>query len=367
MSTENGFILYIPSMPDHAPIWWKIIDGQIVSRSGAAARAGMESGAGGDMPVMLVVPSSSVTMRRMDLPADMPPAQARTVAARMAREASIEDGDGLHAVPAHDGGHVAVAARGDVAHYIAWAREQGVDPDVILPAWALIAEPEEGFVRASLNGEDIVRGKGIAASATEPWMAALTAGEQAHALGTGEVDQMVLAAFAVPPINLRAGEFAMPRKSGIDAQYLTRLAIWAGFIALAALLISLTLIVKYHWSASQLDDRTVEAARSVLPAANDAKLVEEELDRMLGQRGAGGFGFTGPAAGLITAMQGVPGVSLTALSRGDDGLVHATLASARADDINKVLLDIQATGYTITATSSADPGGRVIAQITVMP
>ena len=367
MSMENGFILFVPSMPDHATAWWKIIDGQIVSRSGTAARAGMEPGAGDDMPVMLVVPSSSATMRRIDLPADMPPAQTRTVAARMAREASIEDGDGLHAVSALNGGHVAVAARGDVAHYIAWAREQGVDPEVIIPAWALIAEPEEGFVRAQLNGEDILRGKGIAASVAEPWTESLAAGEQVHALDANDVDHMVLSAFAAPPINLRAGEFAKPRKSGVDASYLKRLAMWAAFIALVTLLISLALIAKYHWSASRLDAKTVEAARSVLSAANDAKLVEEELDRMLSQRGAGGFGFTGPAAGLITAMQGVPGVSLTTLSRGDDGLVHATLASARADDINKVLLDIQAAGYTITATSSADPGGRVVAQITVMP
>ncbi|MCB2013559.1 MAG: type II secretion system protein GspL [Sphingobium sp.] len=367
MSTENGFVLFVPSMPDHVPVWWKIIDGQIDSRSGAAARAGMEAGVSDDMPVMLVVPSSSVTMRRVDLPADMTPAQARTVAARMAREASIEDSDGLHTVPARDGGHVAVAARSDVAHYIAWAREQGVDPDVMLPAWALIAEPEVGFVRAQLNGEDIIRGKDIAASATEPWMGPLTADEQVHALNADDVDHMVLSAFAAPPINLRAGEFAKPRKSGVDASYLKRLAMWAAFIALATLLISLALIAKYHWSASRLDAKTVEAARSVLPAANDAKLAEEELDRMLSQRGAGGFGFTGPAAGLMTAMQGAPGVSLTTLSRGDDGLVHATLASARADDINKVLLDIQAADYTITATSSADPGGRVIAQITVMP
>ena len=64
-------------------------------------------------------------------------------------------------------------------------------------------------------------------------------------------------------------------------------------------------------------------------------------------------------------MQDAPGVALTTLSRDADGMVRATLASAKAEDINIVLLALQAAGFTITATSSQDPGGRTLAEITV--
>jgi general secretion pathway protein L len=64
-------------------------------------------------------------------------------------------------------------------------------------------------------------------------------------------------------------------------------------------------------------------------------------------------------------MQDVPGVSLTTLSRDPDGMIRATLAAAKAEEINTVLLALQAAGFTITANPSQDAGERVLADITV--
>jgi carbamate kinase len=48
---------------------------------------------------------------------------------------------------------------------------------------------------------------------------------------------------------------------------------------------------------------------------------------------------------MLSAVQDVPNVSLTALSRDPDGMIRATLAAAKVDDINSVLLALQAAAY----------------------
>ncbi len=372
MSAAEGLVVILPSRAGGAPIWWKFADGHVVSRSESGARAGLEAGGDNAAPVMLVLPPEATTLRKIALDPAMPPAQARTVALRMAREASLSPAEGLHAVVIEgegtEGGAqtVAVIARDDLAHFIAWAREQGIDPDIILPAGALLPEPDERFASAAIGGATLVRGQGICADAGEEWIRALIGDAPVLRLEPADVESAMAAALVSPPANLRSGEFAKRRRSDLDADMLRRMAIWVGFIALASLLISLALIARYHWSAARQDRETVKAAQTVLPAANDAMLAQEELDRMLAQRGGGAM-FTGPVAGLMSVMQSAPAVSLTALRLGDDRMLHATLASARADDINTVLLAYQAAGYTISATSSADPSGRVIAEITVKP
>ena len=151
----------------------------------------------------------------------------------------------------------------------------------------------------------------------------------------------------------------------IDTRALGLIAIWCGLILLASLLISLVTLVRQNVAASQVDGESLALARQVLPEASDVMQVEAEMDRQLASRGAGAYAFTAPVAGLMSAMQDAPGVSLTALSRDPDGMLRATLAAAKADDINIVLLALQAAGYTITATPSQDPGGRTLADITV--
>lgn len=366
MSAASGLAVIISAKEQDPPIWCRFVDGEVVARSKSGALAA-QGGHGDADPVMLVIPSSLVTVRQVDLPEDMPVAQIRTVAARLAGEASILETDGLLAASAaQDPRSVAIIARDDLAHVITWARHEGIDPDIIIPAAAVLPEAEDGVASAEIAGSQVVRGAGLVAE-VDGWTMPMLGNAPIRRLSAAEVERALAASLATPAFNLRAGEFAKVLRSDIGPDYLKRIAMWTGFIALATLLISLALIVRFHISTARIDDRTLEVARSVLPAANDAVLVNEELDRLLDQRGGSGYGFTGPLSGLMTAMQPTPSVSLTAFSKGEDGLIHATLASARADDINTVLIAVQAAGYSITATSSADPSGRVIAEITVAP
>jgi len=371
VSAGNGLIVLLSADAETDPLWWRLADGHIVARSEKAALAGAEAEPG---TVMIAVPPGIATIRRVELDPAMPQAQARAVAMRKALGSAMADSAEMHAAvldrdaAASDGiFHVALIARSDLAHIIAWGRHHGIDADIILPAGAVLPDPEQGYARAEIGGAMLVRGQGIVAQADEPWVAAVLADAPVADFPSTEIEASLIGALTNPPVNLRSGPFAKARRSGIDASWWKRIAIWTGFVMLATLLISLVLIAKYEWSAARLDARTVEIAKPLLPAANDAELVAAEIDRMLGEKGAGAYVFTGPLAGLMTAMQPVPGVSLSALSLNDDGLLHATLASARAENINSVLIAVQRAGYRITATSSTDPGGRVIAQITVKP
>ena len=190
---------------------------------------------------------------------------------------------------------------------------------------------------------------------------------QPEALGrTGHVPLDLLQALKdQPPLDLRQGDFAKRVRPVLDRRALQRIALWTGCILLILLLTTLVSVARQHMEASRLDRESLALAQQVLPNATDAAQAQVELESRLAARGAGGRAFTAPVAALLAAMQDAPGVALTSLSRDPDGMVRATLASAKAEDINIVLLALQAAGFTITATPSQDPGGRTLAEITV--
>lgn len=373
MNAARGLIGLLSPDRDAPPSWWRVAEGRLLSRS-----ARIEPDAAGDGgPVMLVLPPGVATLRRVELDAGMPPAQARIVAARKALETSLSDLADMHAVTldrdenAPPGiWHVAMIARADLGHCIDWARGQGTEPEIILPFGAILPPPDQGYIRAEADGIAVLRGPDAAVPADEPWVRAMI--DHAPGDGTleswspGRTEGALIAALDRPPVNLRSGAFAVKRRSGADAGWLKRIALLAGAVLLLSLGLGVALIARHGWSASSLDARTVELARPYAPSAGDAPSALAQVDRLIAERG-GAYAFTGPLAGLMNAMRPVPGVSLSALTLNEDGLLHATLASARAEDINTVLLSVQGAGYRITATSSTDPGGRVIAEITVKP
>lgn len=379
----DGHIILMPFDRDGQPRWWRVADGRIISRShGKDAPAGVGDG----LPVMLVAAPSVALVRTVELDAAMPPAQARVVAVRRALEAGATSVDEMHGAYAGEAGagagaakrdeeegkaslvshQVAVMARADMEQILRWAASVGVQPTIILPLAALLPTPRQGYVRASFGDDAVVRGPSWTAQGDEPWLKDVIGDDPVRHLTPEEGEQALIAALARPPVNLRSGIFAPRRGGGVDARRARRLMLWAGLALVLTILMPLALIVKYHWNAAQMDKKTLELARPYAPDAVDAAQAAADIDRLVAAQG-GAYAFTGPLSGLVQAMQGVPGVSLSVLGLREDGLLHATLASAQAEDINRVLMAVQAAGYTITATSSTDPGGRVLAEITVKP
>jgi general secretion pathway protein L len=248
--------------------------------------------------------------------------------------------------------------------WLLWAQHHGLDPDIIVPAPLLLPEPEDGLVKGMIGGAAVLRGTDMAL-ADDMALPALVGDARVRDVLHGEVDAIAIAALDAPPIDLRQGDFAKRVRREWDKRLLARIAVWAGCILLVSLVVALIGIARQNMAASSLDAQSLALAQQVLPNATDVVQAEAEMDRQLAARGAGSYGFTAPVAGLLTAMQDAPGVSLTALSRDPDGMVRATLAAAKADEINIVLLALQGAGFTITATPSQDPGGRTLADITV--
>ena len=367
---SDGLILYLPETDDAQPRWTRVVD-DVAIQSGTGANWLMACGISAlpdDNRVMLVPPGGQVTLHWISHP-DLPARQGRAAARLTAMASGVVMADQLVAAtdenddPARP--HmVAVAGRADMQHWLLWAQHHGLDPDMIVPAPLLLPEPEDGFARGIVGDALVWRGVDMAMP-DDMAMAELIGDARVVEVAPATVEGLAIAALKQPPVNLRQGDYAKRVRRQMDGQALGRIALWCGIILLIGLLITLTGIVKNHREASRLDAQSVTLAQQILPGASDAEQALTEMEGQLAARGAGGRAFTAPVAALMTAMQDAPGVSLTSLSRDPDGMIRATLAAAKADDINLVLLAIQAAGFTITATPSQDPGGRTLADITV--
>ncbi|BBF70135.1 hypothetical protein SBA_ch1_23350 [Sphingomonas bisphenolicum] len=320
--------------------------------------------------VMLVPPAALVTLYWTDYP-DLPVRQGRAAARLAALAGGLVPSDQLFAAtdanedPARP--HiVAVASRADMQHWLLWAQHHGLDPDIIVPAPLLLPEPEPecGFTRGLIAGDMVLRGVDMALTG-DMALPALIANAPIIEVSPGLIEGRAIAALDAPPLDLRQGDFAKRVRRALDRRMIGRIALWSGLILFVSLAIALIGIAKQHMEASRLDRESLALAQQVTPGATDAVQALTEMEGKLAARGAGGRAFTAPVAGLLAAMQDAPGVALTSLSRDPDGMVRATLAAAKADDINIVLLALQAAGFTITATPSQEPGGRTLADITV--
>ncbi|MEC3911305.1 type II secretion system protein GspL [Sphingobium sp. CR2-8] len=371
MSSLDALIVFLAEAADAEPRWMRVVDGALV-QSGVGANWLAACGIAELPPqarVMLVPPAALVTLYWTTHP-DLPVRQGRAAARLAALAGGLVPADHLFAVadaqddPARP--HiVAVAARADMQHWLLQAQHHGLDPDIIMPAPLLLPEPEEGFTRGAIGGETVLRGVDLTLTA-DMALPGLIGDAAILDVPAGVVEGRAIAALDAPPLDMRQGDFAKRvRRAAVDSRAVGRIALWSGLILLASLMIALIGIAKQHMEASRLDRESLAQAQQVLLGATDPAQALVEMEGKLAARGAGARAFTAPVAGLLSAMQDAPGVVVTSLSRDADGMVRATLASAKADDINLVLLALQAAGFTITATPSQDPGGRTLADITV--
>jgi general secretion pathway protein L len=187
-----------------------------------------------------------------------------------------------------------------------------------------------------------------------------------RAIDDDAVETGLAAALSHPPLDLRQGGYAVRRATGIDAIWLTRIAAMAGLVLLVSVLISIVTIARLHYESASLDAKTVALAKDVVPDARDAVDANARLAAVVAQRG-GGATFTGIAAGIMGAMQGAPGVTMTSLSQLADGTVRVQLSGSRAEDINMVLIALQNAGWRIAANAVQQQGAQVVADISVVP
>lgn len=352
--------------------WLRIVDGHAVQRGEGEdwqSATHLTSLPPGET-AMLIVPTGNVALHWISCPG-MPVRQGAAAAPLMAFESSIGRPEALHAAirpAAHPAQPhvVAVAAREDMDRWLAKCESAGVPEAAIVPAAMLLPAPESGFVEARIGTENVLRGVDSAFGAHEAHAEMIVNGETVSKLSVGDVERLVVAGLAHPPLDLRQGAYARRRRSAIDPNWAKRMLVLAGCIIGASVLISAVTVTRLYLEARALDARTMALARPIVPAATDPADADARLSALLAARG-GGRGFVATAAGVMVAMRATPGVHISNLSQMADGSVRLQLLAPRAEDINQVLIAMQNAGWRIAADGVQQQAGQIVADITVVP
>jgi general secretion pathway protein L len=247
-----------------------------------------------------------------------------------------------------------VIGNGRLSAWLESLQARGIDPDAILPAPLVLARPENGFVRALIGAETVLRGRS-SAFAQEPGLTELLVGDAA--IEDVDAEPLVLAALDAPELDLRQGSFAKRNRFRLDWSLVKRLAGLVAGIAAVTLLIAIVQIIRYSSAAAKLDAQAEQVARSAVPGpGGDPRAA---LSARLATRRGGGMGFTTTAGAVITAVQSVPNVELASLSFDADGLVRATVLAPGAAEAEALRGRIRATGLNVEATPFTSEAGRI--------
>jgi general secretion pathway protein L len=347
----SALILFI-APEDRIAGWWIVRDGHV------AGRGDGDSPLPDEVPerVIAIAPAEAMTIHAAEL-GGLATQQARAAARLLVAETSVVPIETQHVAigEALDGDRsVAVIGNGRMSAWIESLQSRGIDPDMILPAPLLLPRPGEGYRRARVGAETVLRGRSTA-FADDPDLTELLIGDAS--VTDSDAEPLVLAAIDAPELDLRQGAFAKRRRFGIDWRLARRLAGIGAAIAAVTLLIAITQIVRYSFGADALDAQAQEIARTAVPGAGANPVAAIEA-RLAARRG-GGIGFTATSGALLRAVQAVPSVELASLTFDADGLLRATVLAPGAADAEALRAQIRAAGLSIEATPFTSEAGRI--------
>ena len=355
------------------PAWLRIDDGVIVDSGqddGWVSAWEQPQDDSADDRLVALAPAVDVPLRWLHYP-DAAPAQAAAAARIDALKDSLGDAALLHVVTGQPVGEgqavpVAVTTHAAMAAWTDWLKARDLAPAAIIPAAAAVPPPEPGTLwTADVGGEQIVR-RADRAYRSDPELDPLMAGS--HDVAPLDPDRMreaLLLTLAAPPLDLLSGGWRPKRSWAADPALLRMAKRLLVALVVVSVLIPIIYAVRLTSDTERADDAVVAMAKKAGVTADDATAAEAEIDRGLAVAGGGPLAFSVPASALYDAMGDAPGVSLKTLSHRTDGTLTTTLAAPRVEDINQVLLALQARGYRITAQPMAGSDGQQMANVTI--
>jgi len=207
---SDTLVLFLPS--GQSPWRWLRVAGDRVTARGDGVPS---FDATAPENAVAVAPAESVTLHWADLP-DRSTAQAAAAARLLAADASVTPIAELHVAVGREADGVERPIGVVSAHWMRGAlaalAAEGIDPDAVIPAPMLLPRPEQGYVRADLGGEGVVRGT-TSGFADEARLTELVTGGVAPAtLGRDELEAAIVGAVAAPALDLRGD----PRRDPAD-------------------------------------------------------------------------------------------------------------------------------------------------------
>lgn len=343
--------------------WARVEDGALVEGEGVPEAAD---------GIVAVAPAEAVALHWAEFPTRSE-AQATAAARLLAAEASAAPVADLHVAvgPVGGGGEgsperpFGVVGLDAMRRWLAELARVGVDPVAIVPAPMLLPAPAEGYSRAELGGEGVVRGRSSGFADDDLLTGLVTVGVPPATLARADLADLL--ARPAPLLDLRQGAFAKRRKLSIDWRLLRRLAWYAGAILLMTLAIDLVRVAKYGFAADLLEARADALARQGLPRGTTVSEPSRQLGERLAALRGPGQGFTASAAAVFAAAQAVPGSELTALSFEANGDLRLGVTTATEAGVNDLKRAIERAGFTVDAGTFQSAGGRVSGEFTVRP
>jgi general secretion pathway protein L len=153
---NDTLVLFLPS--GQSPWRWLRIAGERIAARGEGVPAFDPEQREN---AVAVAPAEAVTLHWADLP-DRSTAQSVAAARLLAGDASITPLADLHVAVGREEDGIERPIGVVSAHWMRGAlaalEAEGIDPDALIPAPMLLPRPEQGYVRADLGGEGVVRG-----------------------------------------------------------------------------------------------------------------------------------------------------------------------------------------------------------------
>ena len=363
----SGLVVLLGDQPRDAWRWWRVTDAGLESEHRHTPGADAPWGDAANLRVVALVPPVSAPVRsapRGDMPAAQAVAAARLAPAGFALDQSV------HTAAAAEGENVLTCrvVQSDMDLWLAGLAAAGLDADALVPAALVLPAPAPGEVAlGEVGGYMLARSAG-AAFAGEPEMIEALAGDAPRAhVPAEQLAERLAELWRHPPLNLRQGAYARPRVSFFRLPDWAQLARMAALLALLGFLILVVEIVRLELNSDALEDKALVAAQQRFPAVTDLASAEAQVNAELLRRGAGGASFEAVAPAVFAAMQPLPSLQLRSLGWQGDGTLAIRAAAPRVEDINSMLIALQADGWEVTVPPeiTSDATGATVVDITV--
>lgn len=345
---SGATLVLFEGAPGH---WLRIANGAIVARGERPMVP-----ADDDARVVALMPAADTIVHNLDVPG-LTEAQARAAARLAIGETSAAAAESLHVAVGPeiaDARRVVVLDARRMTQFLVDLASEGFDPDAVVPTVLVPPRPDDGAVRAVFDGEAVVCGATVA-FADDPVLTPLLVPGPIEDLSREATEAALIAAVAVPPVDLRQGPFAKRRQWAVDRSRLKRVGWLAAACLAVTLLVPIARLINLNWTASAIEARNLTVAAANLPPGTAITDPVAQLDERLGAVGRQAGGALPLAIAVTRAIEGTPAVELGTMGYTAAAGLRVAVRATNPVDHQAVLAKLAAAGLVVADSAAATP------------